>query len=175
MMIIGNWIYVYLGRPSQELVHTLIFLGDPSEKKQPVSTFSGVSRGSLARSVKSEAKPSPGGFAGSRRLSCLANLGKNIANAFHQPTLFWPREVLIKKNLQQYFVPKNNYCPRIREALLSHLRCPFTHCLRDGPLRAPPGRKNVCFASQEVMEVSQSVSVLWLDWCYSDDEDDEDI
>ena len=65
-----------------------IFLGDPSEKKQPVSTFSGVSRGSLARSVKSEAKPSPGGFAGSRRLSCLANLGKNIANAFHQPTLF---------------------------------------------------------------------------------------
>ena len=43
----------------------------------------------------------------------------------------------LRKDFQQYFVPKKNHCPRIREALLSHLRCPFTHCLRDGPLRAP--------------------------------------
>ena len=33
----------------------------------------------MARSVKSEAKPSPGGFAGSAGLSCFANLGENIA------------------------------------------------------------------------------------------------
>ena len=49
-----------------------------------LSAFLGVSRGSMARSVKREAKPSPGGFAGSRRLSCFANLTKNIAHAFQQ-------------------------------------------------------------------------------------------
>ena len=44
-------------------------------------SLGGVSRGSTARSLKREAKPSPGGFAGSRRLSCFANPWKNIAHA----------------------------------------------------------------------------------------------
>ena len=58
---------------------------DEDHKHICFSGWSGVSRGSTARSLKREAKPSPGGFAGSRRLSCFANPWKNIAHASQMP------------------------------------------------------------------------------------------
>ena len=94
--IIQNWVVPI------KIKINFSYFGRPQWRETPcwtsLSSSPSVSRGSMARSVKSEAKPSPGGFAGSRRLSCLANLGKNIANAFQRPTIFWPREALVGKS-----------------------------------------------------------------------------